>query len=80
MRKLSVTGAMVTMLALQASPAMAAEADPAGAGMSVIETLAVFVGVPLAIWGLIWLLWSLPKWRSADRPATGEHWNPRPAK
>lgn len=80
MRKLSITCAVADLSVLSITPAMAAESDPAGAGMSVIETLAVFVGLPLAIWGAIWLLWSIPKWRSADHPATGEHWNPRPAK
>lgn len=53
--------------------------DEPGAGMSVLETVGFFVVLPLGIWGVIWLLWSLPKWMRESRPA-GEAWNPVPSR
>jgi hypothetical protein len=53
--------------------------DEPGAGMSVLETVGFFVVLPLAIWGVIWLLWSLPKWMRESRPV-GEAWNPVPSR
>lgn len=54
--------------------------DEPGPGMSVLETVGFFVVLPLAIWGVIWLLWSLPKWLRESRPATAETWNPVPTR
>jgi hypothetical protein len=50
----------------------------AGEGLTVVETLFWFIGVPTLIWFLIWLLWSIPKWRKINFPQTGENWNPQP--
>lgn len=64
-------------------PALAYARDPGddpGAGMSVLQTVAVFVVLPLAIWGVIWMLWSIPKWMQGSRPATAETWDPVPSR
>jgi hypothetical protein len=73
--------AFVGVLALTPTPALATEgiAGGAGDGLSVLETVGIFVLLPASLYGLIWLLWSIPKWRrEASAPATGEKWNPRP--
>lgn len=54
--------------------------DEPGPGMSVLETVAFFVLLPLAIWGVIWLLWSLPKWLRSSRPASAAEWDPVPSR
>lgn len=75
LRSLAFTAA--TSLALAPIPALAA--DGADSGLSVLETVGIFVLCPLSIYGVIWLLWSIPKWRrEALAPATGENWNPNP--
>lgn len=74
---------MTSALLAVPSPAMAYmrdAGDEPGSGMSVLETVGVFVLLPLAIWGVIWLLWSIPKWRRDAGPATGEQWNPQPSR
>ena len=66
-----------TSLALAPMPAQAAVSEPAR--LSVLETVGIFVLLPVSIYGVIWLLWSIPKWRrDALAPATGENWNPQP--
>ena len=52
--------------------------DEPGAGLSVVETVGIFVGLPVASVFAIWLLWAIPGWRAKQRPATGEQWNPTP--
>jgi hypothetical protein len=75
----SLAIAVTTALALAPLPAQAA--DGAETGLSTLETVGIFVLGPVSIYGVIWLLWSIPKWRrEASAPATGETWNPRPAK
>lgn len=54
--------------------------DEPGTGMTVLETVGFFVLLPLAIWGVIWVLWSIPKWRRDAGPRVGEDWNPIPSK
>lgn len=77
LRMLALT--VVSSAALAPIPAQAA--DGSGAGLSVLETVGIFVLGPLSIYGVIWLLWSIPKWRrEASAPSTGENWNPRPQK
>ena len=62
-------------LALALTPLPAAADD----GMSVLQTVGVFVLVPFGIWGVIWFLWMLPKWRrDASGLTSGQAWNPRP--
>ena len=62
-------------LALVLTPAPAYADD----GLSVFQTVGLFVLAPAGIVGLIWLLWSIPAWRrSTSAPATGESWNPTP--
>ena len=71
------------MLALLASPAAAYTRDAGdepGPGMTVLETVGIFVLLPLGIWGVIWLLWSIPKWHREAGPATGQEWNPQPSR
>jgi len=75
--------ASATGVALASAPAWATEgiAGGAGDGLSVLETFGIFVLLPVSLYGLIWILWSIPKWRrDASAPATGENWNPRPSK
>lgn len=54
--------------------------DEPGPGMTVLETVGFFVLLPLAIWGVIWVIWSIPKWRKDSSPSVGEDWNPIPSK
>lgn len=69
--------AAATLLALVPMPAYAA--DGSDTGLSVLETVGLFVMVPLSIYGVIWLLVSIPYWkREASAPTTGEHWTPQP--
>ena len=51
--------------------------EEAGPGMSVLETVLWFVGLPGAIIGVVWFLWSIPSWRRTSAPATGDNWNPK---
>lgn len=70
-----------TTTALTAAPAFAYAndaGDEPGAGMSVLETVGIFVVLPLAIIAGLWLVWQIPAWRAANRPTTGEAWNPAP--
>jgi len=75
MRKTRMIVAAVAALVLTPAPAMAEDS------MSTLETVGVFVLLPVTIYGVIWLLWSIPAWRrDALAPRTGDAWNPRPAK
>lgn len=75
MRKTRTIASAVAALTLTPAPAMADD------GMSVLETVGLFVLLPVTIYGVIWLLWSIPAWRrDAAAPRTGEAWNPKPAK
>lgn len=66
-----MTGAAA--LALTPLPVMASD------GMSVAQTVGVFVLIPFGIWGSVWLLWMLPKWRrDANGISSGPAWNPKP--
>lgn len=77
LRSLAITA--TSALALAPVPAFAA--DGADGSLSVLETVGIFVLLPVSIYGVIWLLWSIPKWRrEGHAPSTGENWNPRPAK
>ena len=70
--------ALTALLALAPMPAHAADGNDQS--LSILETVGIFVLAPLSIYGLIWLLWSIPGWRRASSaPTTGEHWIPRPA-
>ena len=70
---------LVAVASMALAPAPAAAADAGGAALSVLETVGVFVLLPVSIYGVIWLLWSIPKWRrEADPSATSDAWNPRP--
>lgn len=53
--------------------------EEAGPGMSVLETVLWFIGLPGALIGLVWFLWSIPSWRRNSTPATGDNWNPQPS-
>ncbi len=77
MKRLYQLGIAVTAsLAFAPMPAHAAEGT--APGLSMLETVGIFVLAPLSIYGVIWLLWSIPKWRrDGTAPKTGEHWNPR---
>ena len=46
------------------------------AGLSVLQTLCIFVGGPVGIFALVWFLWSIPAWRRANKPKSGSEWNP----
>lgn len=77
--------ALVVAIAVMSSPipavAYARDAgDEPGAGMSVLETVGFFVLLPLGIWGVIWLLWSIPKWRRDAGPVAGDAWDPSPSR
>lgn len=84
MKKLRAVLAMIVVaLACSPIPAMAYQRDAGdepGSGMSVLETVGIFVLLPLGIWGVVWLLWSIPKWSREAGPATGDQWNPQPSR
>jgi len=75
------TLALIVISSATLAPMPAFAADGGQAGLSVLETVGIFVLAPLSIYGVIWVLWSIPKWRrEASAPTTGEDWNPRPSK
>lgn len=53
--------------------------EETGPGMTALETILWFVVAPAGIWIVTWFLWSIPKWRSANTPKTGDNWNPKPS-
>lgn len=53
--------------------------EETGPGMTVLETILWFVVAPAGIWIVTWFLWSIPKWRNANTPKTGDSWNPKPS-
>jgi hypothetical protein len=72
---------LTLLFGLFAMPAQASIPDAgseAGEGLSVLETVFWFVGLPTVMWFVIWLLWSIPKWRKINFPQTGENWDPQP--
>ena len=87
MRSLIRRTAVVVSAGISASVALASSAmaystdagEEAGPGMSVMETVTWFVIAPAVISGVIWFLWSIPKWRRSAAPATGDNWNPKPS-
>ena len=81
-RAAAVVAAAFATSVVFASSALAYTSDAgeeAGPGMTVAETVAWFVVAPALISGVIWFLWSIPKWRRAAAPATGDNWNPKPS-
>ena len=81
-RTSAVVASSLASSVLLASSVMAYSTDAgeeAGPGMTVMETVAWFVIAPAAISGVIWFLWSIPKWRRSSAPATGDNWNPQPS-
>ena len=75
MRKTIMASIATATLALTPAPAMAAD------NMSVLETVGIFVLLPVAIYGAIWVLWSIPAWRrEANAAHAGDAWNPNPTK
>ncbi len=75
MTKTSKIVAAVSALMLTPAPAMAEDS------MSTLETVGVFVLLPITIYGVIWVLWSIPAWRrDVLAPRTGDAWSPKPAK
>ena len=81
-RTASVLAAVLATSVVLASSAFAYSSDAgeeAGPGMTVAETVAWFVVAPALISGIIWFLWSIPKWRRSAAPATGDNWNPKPS-
>ena len=74
---LAIAGVFATA---SASLAYANDAgEQPGTGLTVIETITYFVGLPVAIWVIVWFLWSIPEWRKTARPATGDNWDPKPS-
>ncbi len=67
---MSLTGALT--FALTPLPAFA------DTGLSVLQTVSIFVLTPATIWATIWFLWMLPEWRrrKAD-PRPGDPLDPR---
>jgi hypothetical protein len=75
MRPVAIT--VTTAIALIPMPAHAA--NSAEQSLSILETVGIFVLAPLSIYGVIWLLWSIPQWRREGSASTaGKHGNPRP--
>jgi hypothetical protein len=42
--------------------------------MSLRQVVLVFVALPAAIYFVIWLLWSFPRWRRSDSYRPGDPW------
>lgn len=79
MKKVFFLTLLLSLFALPAHAAIIPDAGAeAGEGLSVVETLFWFVGLPGLVWFVIWLLWSIPKWRRINFPQTGENWDPQP--
>lgn len=69
----------VVFTATTASANLPDAGEETGPGMSAFETITWFVLAPLAVWAIIWFLWSIPQWRRNARPVTGDQWDPKPS-
>ena len=79
MKKIFPLIVLFTSFAIPAQAAVIPDAgSEAGEGLSVFDTIIWFIGLPALVWFVIWLLWSMPKWRKINFPQTGENWDPQP--
>lgn len=78
MKKVFLLTLLFGLFALPAHAAIPDAGSEAGEGLSIVETVFWFVGLPTVMWFVIWLLWSIPKWRKINFPQTGENWDPQP--
>lgn len=73
----AVVGAVLLSSLCATSPAMALnrdDGDDPGPGMSKLEILGIFVGIPVATTALIWLLVSIPSMVRGPRYRPGKEW------
>ena len=73
----AVLGAVLLSSLLATSPAMALnrdDGDDPGPGMSNLEILGIFVGIPVASMALIWILVSIPSMVRGPRYRPGKQW------
>lgn len=76
-RRIAVATALLALLPLPARAEEQIISTPAA--LTPLETIGIFVLAPATLYGVIWLLWSIPHWRrQASAPTTGEQWNPTP--
>jgi hypothetical protein len=73
----AVVGAVLMSSLLVTSPAMALnrdDGDDPGPGMSNLEILGIFVGIPVGSMALIWILVSIPSMVRGPRYRPGKEW------
>lgn len=71
----------VAVAALVVSPAMALtrdDGDEPGEGISKLKVLGIFVGIPIALFALIWILVSIPSMIRGPRYRPGKDWEATP--
>jgi hypothetical protein len=78
----ALTGGLTALvLAVGAAPAWAADPMPGSANdtlMSTGQILLVFVGIPVAVAAVIWLLVLAPGWTRGGRPSSADAWTGDP--
>lgn len=83
-RTLAVSALVLATSTLLAAPALAeGSPDPSVAGqetttMSAADALLVFVGIPAAVFLVVWLLVSAPGWTRGGRPSQADAWTGEP--
>jgi hypothetical protein len=82
-RRVPAVALAVVSSVLVAAPAMAADADPSVVDqtytpMSVGEAVLIFVGIPVLVALVIWLLVSAPGWTRGGRAGQADAWTGEP--
>ncbi len=78
-RPTAVVGAALVPIILVAGPAFAADdGEVSGSGLSALQTLGIFVGIPLAAYLLIVFLVLLPSLVRGPRYRPGRAWTAQP--
>jgi hypothetical protein len=71
---LLATGALLLLTAVPAAAKLSDDGEQSGPGLSVVQTLLIFAGIPLAVIIIIWILVSVPAKAKGPRYRPGLGW------